>query len=290
MENAAVTVESKKPKGAGRLKYFKDLIRPYLVWSFVIIVIPIFMIFLYAVTNSGNSLLNIQFTADNFIRFSEPVYLSVFIKSVKLGLICVAICLVLGYALAYIISRFSEKTQGILILFVTIPMWINMLLRTYAWMSILSDNGLINMLLVRLGLAPIKMMYTDFAVIVGLVCNFLPFMIIPIHTSLSKMDKSYIEASYDLGANPIQTFFRVVFKLSLPGVINGVIMVFLLSISTFVIPKLLGGGQYVLMGNLIESQFISVGDWNFGSAISLVLAVIILIAVTLMKKIDKDSD
>ena len=244
------------------------------------------MIFLYAVTNSGNSLLNIQFTLKNFLRFSEAVYLNVFLKSFKLGVITVGICLVLGYALAYIISRFSEKTQGILILFVTIPMWINMLLRTYAWMSILSDNGLLNLLLTKLGFSPVKMMYTDFAVIVGLVCNFLPYMIIPIHTSLSKMDRSYIEAAYDLGANPVQTFFKVVFKLSVPGVLNGVIMVFLLSISTFVIPKLLGGGQYVLMGNLIENQFISVGDWNFGSAISLILAMIILLAIRLMKKID----
>ncbi len=268
------------------MKYFKDLVKPYLVWSFIIIVVPIFMIFLYAVTNSGNSLLNIQFTADNFIRFSDPVYLNVFLKSVKLGIITVAICLVLGYALAYIISRFSEKVQNILILFVTIPMWINMLLRTYAWMSILSDNGLLNALLARVGLGPLKLMYTDTAVIIGLVCNFLPFMIIPIHTSLSKMERSYIEASYDLGANPVQTFFKVIFKLSLPGVLNGIIMVFLLSVSTFVIPKLLGGGQYVLMGNLIESQFISVGDWNFGSAISLVLAIIILIAIRLMKKFD----
>ena len=248
------------------------------------------MIFLYAVTNSGNSLLNIQFTADNFIRFSEPVYLSVFIKSVKLGLICVAICLVLGYALAYIISRFSEKTQGILILFVTIPMWINMLLRTYAWMSILSDNGLINMLLVRLGLAPIKMMYTDFAVVIGLVSDLLPFMVIPIHTSLCKIDTSLLEAAMDLGANKFQTFWRVTFKLSIPGVLNGVIMTFLLSISTFVIPKLLGGGQYMLIGNLIENQFISVGDWNFGSAISVILAFIILIAITQMKRFDREDN
>lgn len=271
------------------MKYFKDLVKPYLVWSFLIIVVPLLMIFLYAFTKAGNSLLNIQFSLDNFLRFSEPVYLNVFIKSVKLGLITVAICLVLGYALAYIISRFSEKVQNVLILFVTIPMWINMLLRTYAWMSILSDNGLLNMFLEKLGMEPLKLMYTDFAVILGLVCNFLPFMIIPIHTSLSKMDRSFVEAAYDLGATPIQAFFKVIFKLSLPGVINGVIMTFLLSISTFVIPKLLGGGQYILIGNLIENQFISVGDWNFGSAISLVLAVIILVAIKLMKKIeDKD--
>ncbi len=268
------------------MRYFKNLVRPYIVWSAIMIVIPLFMMLLYAVTNSGNSLVNIQFTLQNFKRFTEPVYLSVFAKSIKLGIVTVVICLVLGYALAYIIAQFKESTQGVLILLVTVPMWINMLLRTYAWISILSDNGLLNAFFAKLGIAPLKMMYTDFAVMVGQICDFLPFMIIPIHTSLSKMDKSYVEAAYDLGANPIQTFFRVVFKLSVPGVLNGVIMVFLLSISTFVIPKLLGGGQYVLMGNLIENQFVSVGDWNFGSAISIVLAAIILLAIKWMKKID----
>ena len=271
------------------MKYYKDFIKPYLIWSFVIILIPLFMIFIYAFTKSGNSILTVQFTLKNFTRLFEKIYLDVFIKSFELGLITVFFCLVFGYALAFIISRFSEKAQNILILFVTIPMWINMLLRTYAWISILADNGILNMLLTKLGLSPLKLMYTDFSVIIGLVCNFLPFLIIPIHTSLSKMDKSYIEASYDLGANKIQTFFRVIFKLSLPGVINGVIMVFLLSISSFVIPKLLGGGQYVLIGNLIESQFISVGDWNFGSSISMVLALLILLAVRLTKKIDADD-
>ena len=164
-----------------------------------------------------------------------------------------------------------------------------MLLRTYAWMNLLSDNGIINHLLGFLGISPVTMMYTDFSVVVGLVCNFMPFMIIPIHTSLSKMDKSFIEAAYDLGANKFQTFTKVIWKLSIPGVLNGIMMVFLLSISTFVIPKLLGGGQYMLIGNLIESQFISVGDWNFGSAISLILAVLILIFMSLMKKMDKDE-
>ncbi len=268
------------------MKYFKNLVKPYLVWSSVMIVIPLFVMLLYAVTNNGNSLVNIQFTLENFKRFAEPVYLNVFIKSLKLGLMTVAICLVVGYALAYIIAQFKERTQTILILLVTVPMWINMLLRTYAWISILSDNGLINAFLQKLGLEPLSMMYTDFAVMIGQICDFLPYMIIPIHTSLSKMDKSYTEAAYDLGANPIQTFFKVTFKLSIPGVLNGVIMVFLLSISTFVIPKLLGGGQYVLMGNLIENQFISVGDWNFGSAISILLAAIILVAIRWMKKID----
>lgn len=271
------------------MKHFKNLVRPYIVWSFVIIIVPLLLIMMYSVTTGGNSLVNIQFTLNNFAKIAEPIYLTVFIRSFKIGLITVVLCFLLGYPLAYFIAQFSERVQTILILFVTIPTWINMLLRTYAWMSLLSDNGIINSLLAGLGFEPVKMMYTDFAVIVGLVCDLLPFMVIPIHTSLSKMDKSLIEASYDLGANRIQTFVKVIFKMSIPGVLNGVIMTFLLSISSFVIPKLLGGGQYVLIGNLIENQFISVGDWNFGSAISILLAIVILLAIRIMKKIDPDE-
>ena len=245
---------------------------------------------MYAVTTGGNSLVNIQFTGDSFKKIIEPIYLNVFIRSFRLGAITTAICLIVGYLLAYFIAQFSERAQNILILFVTIPMWINMLLRTYAWISLLSDNGIINSFLEMLGFEPLSMMYTDFSVILGLTCDLLPFMVIPIHTSLAKMDKSLIEAAYDLGANKMQTFWKVIFKLSIPGVLNGTIMVFLLSISSFVIPKLLGGGQYVLIGNLIEEQFISVGDWNFGSAISLLLAVAILIMIKLMKKVDTEEN
>ena len=271
------------------MKQFKNLVRPYLIWSFILIVVPLFLIVLYSVTTGGNSLVNIQFTGENFKKIFEPVYMNVFIRSFKLGAITTIVCLVVGYMLAYVISRFSEKAQTILILAVTIPTWINMLLRTYAWMNLLADNGIINNLLAKIGLGPINMMYTDFSVMLGLICNFMPFMIIPIHTSLNKMDKSLIEAAYDLGANRFQTFWKVIWKLSLPGVVNGIMMVFLLAISSFVIPKLLGGGQYMLIGNLIESQFISVGDWNFGSAISMILAVIILLSMSLMKRMDKEK-
>lgn len=269
------------------MRHFKGLVKPYILWSFLLIVIPLLLIVLYSLTTGGNSLLNIQFTLDNFKKIAEPIYVQVFIRSFKLGLITTLICLVTGYVLAYVISRFNDKVQAILILFVTIPMWINTLLRTYAWISIMSDNGIINSFLTKIGLDPITMMYTDFSVIVGLVCDLLPFMVIPIHTSLAKMDKSLVEASYDLGANKWQTFWKVTFKLSIPGVVNGLTMVFLLSISTFVIPKLLGGGQYVLIGNLIENQFVSIGDWNFGSAISLILAIAILIMIRVTKKMDK---
>lgn len=271
------------------MKHYTKLVRPYLIWSLLIIVIPLLLIVIYSVTTGGNTLVNIQFTLRNFKKFAEPIYLQVFVKSLKIGLITVILCFLTGYILAYNICRFSERTQNFMILLVTIPMWINTLLRTYAWMSILSDNGIINTLLGKLGIDPMTFMYTDFAVIIGMISDFLPFMVIPIYTSLSKIDHSLIEAAHDLGANNIQTFFKVIFKLSIPGVVNGIIITFLLSVSTFVIPKLLGGGQYMLIGNLIETQFISVGNWNFGSAISLILAVVILVAITIMRKIDPDE-
>lgn len=271
------------------MKHYTKLIRPYLIWSIVIVIVPFILIVLYSFTTGGNELVNIQFTVDNFKKIGEPIYLEVLKKSFQMGLVSVLICLVLGYLLAYMITRFSDSAQDLLILLVTIPMWINTLLRTYAWISLLSDNGLINKFLGLFGLTPQTFMYTDFAVLVGLISDILPFMVIPIHTSIRKIDHSLVEASYDLGANRFQTFVRVILKMSIPGVINGVMMTFLLSISTFVIPKLLGGGQYMLIGNLIENQFISVGDWNFGSATSIILTLIILIGLTLMKKFDKEE-
>jgi len=204
------------------------------------------------------------------------------------ALITTTVCILIGYPIAYIISTVKDRWQTLLMLMVTIPMWINMLVRTYAWISILSDSGLINTFLKSINIGPIKMMYTDFAVILGMVYNFLPFMILSIYTSLAKMDKAVIEASYDLGANNRQTFTKIIFPLSLPGVISGVTLVFLPAVSTFIIPKFLGGGQYMLIGNLIENQFITVGEWNFGSAISLIMAMIIMLSMYATRKMDKD--
>ena len=272
------------------MHHYKGLVKPYVLWSFLLIVLPLALILLYSITTGDNSLITIHFTLDNFRKISDPIYLNVFIKSLQMGLITTGVCLVLAYPMAYIISKFDESSQNILILLVTIPMWINTLLRTYAWISLLSDNGIINSLFKLLGLNQQTMMYTNFSVVMGLVCDLLPFMVIPIHTSLAKMDHSLVEAASDLGANRFQTFTKVILKLSLPGVINGVSIVFLLSISSFVIPQLLGGHQFVLIGNLIENQFISVGDWNFGSSISVILAVIILVMMGFMKKIDPDEN
>ncbi len=272
------------------MHHYRGMVKPYVIWSFLLIALPLVLIVLYSVTTGDSSLLTIHFTLENFKKILDPIYVKVFVKSLEMGLLTTLICLILAYPMAYFITKFNDGVQSILILFVTIPMWINTLLRTYAWISLLSDNGMINSLLKAIGLNPVNMMYTNFSVIIGLICDLLPFMVIPIYTSLAKMDYSLVEAAGDLGANKIKTFTKVILKLSFPGVVNGVIMVFLLSISTFVIPVLLGGHQFVLIGNLIENQFISVGDWNFGSAISVLLAVIIIIMMGFVKKIDSDDN
>lgn len=272
------------------MKGFANLVRPYVVWISIGIVIPMLLIVLYAFTKHGNSVMAFQFTIDNFVKFFDPVFIKVLMKSFEVAVVTTLLCILIGYPIAYIIANAPAKLQTLLMLLITMPMWINMLVRTYSWISILSDKGLINSFLIYIGLQPIKMMYTDFAVILGMVYNFLPFMILSIYTALAKMDRAIINASYDLGANRKQTFLRVVFPLSLSGVISGITLVFLPAVSTFVIPKFLGGGQYMLIGNLIENQFITVGEWNFGSAISMIMAVIIMFSMYLTRKVDKDPE
>jgi spermidine/putrescine transport system permease protein len=271
------------------MKQYKKLIIPYVAWLFLFTLLPMFMIALYAFMSGsgGDGVLTLTFTLENFAKFFDPVFVKVLIKSFGLGLITTVICLILGYPVAYLISKCKEKTQTLLILLITIPTWINMLIRTYAWISILGSNGILNNMLMAVGLPPATLLYTDFAVVLGMVYNFLPFMILPIHTALTKMDHSLIEASYDLGANPFQTFWNITFRLSLSGVLTGITMVFLPSISSFMIPKLLGGGQYALIGNFIEQQFVQIGDWNFGSAVSMILAVLVILMMAGVNRIEK---
>ncbi len=273
------------------MRHYQKYLIPYFIWSGLFIVVPMLVIFLYSITSGETSqAASFQFTLANFKKFFDPVFFKVLWKSVRIASITTLVCLVIGYPLAYIVSRQKEKMQTMLILLITIPMWINMLVRTYAWISILSDKGLLNMFLGYFGLGPIKIMYTDFAVILGMVYNFLPFMIIQIYNVLSKMDDSLVEASYDLGANRYQTFRKVIFPLSLSGVISGITLVFLPSLSTFVIPKFLGGGSFVMIGNLIENQFTNIGDYHFGSAISLIMAIIIMLSMQLTNKYDRDQN
>lgn len=272
------------------MKSFRQLVYPYMIWIGLFIVVPMLLIVLYAFVQPGNSVTTIKFTLDNFLQFFNEDFIRVLLRSFAMALVTTILCLLIGYPTALAITKLKPSIQPLIILIVTAPQWVNMLIRTYAWIGILNDKGLLNQLLNVFNLPPIYIMNTNIAVVIGMVYNFLPFMILPIYTVLAKMDESLIEASYDLGANPIETFRRVIFPLSLPGVVSGITLVFLPSISTFFIPKLLGGGKSLLIGNLIEEKFITSGDWNFGSAISLILAALVLLSIFLARKVDPDKD
>ena len=270
------------------MKKFSQLAIPYIVWAVLMLVLPMALIFLYSITEPGNSIISFSITLDQYIKFfTDKDFLLILWRSLAIAVKTTIICLLLGYPIAYYIARTKEKTQNMLILCITIPMWINMLVRTYAWIGLLSDGGLIQKILSLVGIGHIKLLYTEGAVLLGMVYNFLPFMILQIQTSLCKMDTSLLEASADLGASPAQTFRRITLPLSLPGVINGITLVFLPAVSSFFIPKLLGGGQYFLIGNMIENQFITVGEWNFGSAISMIMAVIMMLLMMAVRKTEK---
>ena len=270
------------------MKKFSHLALPYIIWSVLMLLLPMILIAFYSLTNSGNSVVNFMFTLDNFKKFfTDPDFLLILWRSLSIALKTTVICIAIGYPTAYFISKCSERVSQILILAITLPMWINMLVRTYAWIGLLSDGGILQSLLNMIGFDNPQLLYTEGAVMLGMVYNFVPFMILQIHTSLSKMDKSLLEASSDLGANPQTTFWKVIFPLSLPGVISGISLVFLPAVSSFFIPKLLGGGQYFLIGNVIENQFITVGEWNFGSAISMIMAVIMMISMYAVRQVEK---
>lgn len=270
------------------MKKFSHLAIPYIVWSVIMLLLPMLLIVFYAITDSGNTIINFSFTLENFKRFfTDPDFLLVLWRSLSIAIKTTIICILIGYPTAYFISKCSDRVRNILVLVITLPMWINMLVRTYAWIGILSDGGILQSLFEILGLGSPQLLYTEGAVLLGMVYNFVPFMILQINTSLSKMDKSLLEASADLGANRYKTFWKVTFPLSLPGVISGITLVFLPAVSSFFIPKLLGGGQYFLIGNVIENQFITVGEWNFGSSISVIMAVIMMLSMYLVRYVEK---
>lgn len=260
---------------------------PYVVWSAIFIVIPLLLIVFFSFTSKVDG--RFVFSFENFQRLFEPIYFTVFIRSIWLAVLSTVLCLILGYPIAYIISKLPIKRRNMLILLFILPMWMNFLLRTYAWMAILGRDGLINTLLGYIGIGPIKMLYTDGAILLGMVYNFLPFMVIPIYTVLIKIDKNLVNAAYDLGANKAQAFRKVILPLSIPGIISGITMVFMPAVSNFVIPNLLGGGKYMLVGNLIEQQFTTIGNWNFGSALSIFMMILILISMAFMAKYEKNG-
>ena len=269
------------------MKKFSQLAIPYIMWMVLMLVLPMVLIAMYSITRHGNSIISFSLTLEHYTKFfTDSDFLLVLGRSIMIAFKTTVICLLLGYPAAYFIARSSEKVQNILVLAITIPTWINMLVRTYAWIGLLSEGGLIQQLLKLLGLGNVELLYTESAVLLGMVYNFVPFMILQINSALCKMDPSLLEAAADLGASKIETFKKVTLPLSLPGVINGITLVFLPAVSSFFIPKLLGGGQYFLIGNLIENQFITAGEWNFGSAISMIMAIIMMLMIMLVKKVE----
>ncbi len=262
----------------------KFLSAPYTVWMTVFIVLPMLLVGYFAFTDKTGG-----FTLENILSVGQ--YSNVFLRSIWLGAVATVISLGLGYPLAYIISKLSARRQNVMVMLVMLPMWMNFLLRTYAWMTLLEDNGLINSALAALGLPRIHMINTAGAVVLGMVYNYIPYMVLPLYSVLTKIDKSVIEAAQDLGANSREVFLKVVIPMSMPGIISGVTMVFVPAVSTFIISKMLGGGGNLLIGDLIDMQFLgSAYNPNLGSAVSLVLMVIILICMGIMNQFDDGEE
>ena len=261
---------------------------PYIAWSALFIVIPLIIVLFFSFTTKTDS--GYSFSLENYTRLLTSQYFSVFMRSIWLAFISTIACLVIGYPVAYIISNMNISKRNFLIMLFILPMWMNFLLRTYAWLPILGKTGIVNGLLKKLGMAPISFLYNDGAVLLGMVYNFLPFMVLPLYTILIKIDKDLINAAADLGANKFKIFTKVILPLSVPGIFSGITMVFMPAVSTFVISRLLGGGQYMLLGNLIEQQYPTMGDWNFGSAISIFMMIIILIFMAITSKFDTSDN
>ena len=261
---------------------------PYVIWSAIFIVIPLILVVLFSFTQEING--KQVFSIANYRDLMDPIYFKVFLRSIILAGGSTLICLIVGYPVAYLVSKVNVSKRGTLILLFILPMWMNFLLRTYAWVAILGKNGLLNTFLGWFGIPHTSILYTNAAILLGMVYNFLPFMVLPIFNSLSKMDNDLINAARDLGANSLQVFTKVIFPLSLPGVVSGITMVFMPAVTTFAISRLLGGGKFMLIGDLIEQQFTVVGDWNFGSAISIFMMIIILISMAVMSRFEDKSD
>lgn len=257
----------------------KMLDKPYLLWSVLFIIVPLVMVVFYAFTDKTGA-----FTFSNIAQIKN--YFPTILLSVLYGLAATVICVIIGYPFAYALSKHSVNTQRTMVLLVMLPMWMNFLIRTYSLMTILGDSGVVNNLLNALGLKSVHMINTGGAVIFGMVYNFLPYMILPIYTVLSKLDNSLVEAAHDLGSGRITTFKRVILPLSLPGLLSGITMVFVPCVSTFYITQKLGGGQIVLIGDVIETQFQSANNYHLGAALSFVLMILIFVCLGVMNYFD----
>ena len=258
---------------------------PYLFWAIAFIIIPIIMIFYYGLTDADNN-----FTLMNLAEITTPENLKALGLSLLLSFISTVICLILAYPLAVILSNKSVNSSSFIVLIFILPMWMNFLLRTLAWQTLLEKNGVINAVLSFLHLPELNIINTPYAIVLGMVYNFLPFMVLPIYNVLIKIDKDVINAARDLGANAVQVFTKVILPLSVPGIISGITMVFVPALTTFVISDILGGSKILLIGNVIEQEFTQSYNWHVGSGLSLVLMIFIIFSMALVSKYDKDGE
>lgn len=263
----------------------KLLATPYFFWAVAFIIIPILMVFYYGFIDSAG-----HFTMQNILAIASPEHSKALFLSIRLSLVSTLICLLLAYPLAMILANKSVNQNQFIVLIFILPMWMNFLLRTLAWQTLLEKTGVINSVLRFLSLPTLDIINTDAAIILGMVYNFLPFMVLPIFNSLSRMDQDLINAARDLGANNIKTFCRIIFPLSLPGVISGITMVFVPALTTFVISSLLGGSKILLIGNVIEQEFTQASNWNLGSGLSMVLMLFIILSMIVTAIFDKDGE
>lgn len=260
------------------------LAAPYALWILICTILPLFYILGYALTADDGS-----FTLSNLLAIADPVHLKSLWLSVKVAFVTTVICLLLAYPVALILHNLKISNKSFIVFLFILPMWMNFMLRILAWQNILSNNGILNHILTALGLPTIHILYTQTAVILGMVYDFLPYMILPIYNALAKINDDIIEAAADLGANWTTTFLKITIPLSKDGIISGIIMVFVPALSSFVVSNLLGGGKVLLIGNVIEQEFTLARNWNLGSGLSIILMVFVLLSMSIMNRLD-DSE
>ena len=258
---------------------------PYLAWAFIFILVPLGMIFYYGFTNEAGS-----FTLQNISYIIQPAYFKSLLLAFELGIVSTVVCFLLAYPLCMILADMKLGHHEFILTLFILPMWMNFLLRTLTWMTLLERKGVLNDILSVLHLPPVYIINTPAAIVIGMVYNFLPFMILPIYNSLSKIDDNVINAARDLGASSFQTFLRVTLPLSVPGIISGITMVFIPALTTFAISSMLGGSKVLLIGNVIEQEFKQGSNWNVGSGLSLVLMLFIIASMALIAKYDKNGE
>lgn len=265
----------------------KHMVLPAIFWLLIFFAIPLFFVVIVSfIGRTPYGQLVFEFTLNNYLRFLEPLYVEIFFQTILVALVTTVATFLLGYPLAYTIARLTGKYQQIGLILVMIPFWINFLVRSYAWVIILRTQGILNTFLLHIGVIeqPLSLLYNSSAVMLGMIYALLPFMVLPIYVSIEQLDGRLLEAAYDLGASPAKTFFNITLPLTMPGVVAGSILVFISSLGMFVVPDIMGGAKSALIGNVIQNQFLSARDWPFGSALSIVLAVLSLVLIVLYNK------